>query len=250
MKICICSFKRHETINDKTIGLLLNYGFFPEDIDLFVANENEYELYKRVVPEGINIIIGKEGLKEIREFVFNYYDEGSCVLSIDDDIEIIKQYDKDTNKLFPISDLKSIIDRGFSECKKKGLKLWGLNPVQGNPFFMKNSKEITYDYKFIIGNFFGFINCKNMNQINVSNIDDYERSIRSYILYGGSVRLNHFACKTNFKTNEGGAQCDPDRESKISNDMKLLMKIYPNMLHLRQKKTGLNPMLKDTNVYS
>lgn len=244
MKIVICSFKRHDTIRQKTLSVLLNAGYQPEEIDLFVANQNEYNLYKSVVPEGINIIIGVEGLKEIREFVFNYYDEGTHILSIDDDIEIIRQYDKETNKLIPVKDLKSVVERGFSECIKNDLKLWGLYPVQGNPFFMKNSKEITYDYKFIIGNFFGCINCKDMNQLHVTNIDDYERSIRSYMIYGGSVRLNHFACKTNFKKNQGGAQCDSNRESKIKDDMNLLVEMYPNMIFLRQKKNGLNPILK------
>ena len=238
MKICIASFRRHETINDKTIGLLLNYGFLPEEIDLFVANTNEYELYKNVVPEGINIIIAVEGLKNVREFIFNYYDEGEYVLSIDDDIESI--VDKDFNE---VEDLKEIIDKGFHLCEKHSLKLWGLYP-SCNKYFMNITPEITTDYKFIIGNFYGFINCKNMNQLNVTNIDDYERSIRSYMIYGGSVRLNHYCCKTNFKKNEGGAQCDPDRESKISDDMNLLIKMYPNMIHLRKRKDRVNPILK------
>tara|TARA_R100000734_G_scaffold18923_1_gene17082 strand:+ start:45 stop:773 length:729 start_codon:yes stop_codon:yes gene_type:complete len=242
MKICIASFKRHETINDKTIGLLLNYGFLPEEIDLFVANKNEYELYKSVVPEGINIIIGKEGLKGVREFIFNYYDEGEYVLSIDDDIESI--VDKDFNE---VDNLKEIIDKGFYLCEKHSLKLWGLYPCR-NKYFMDITSEITTDYKFIIGNFFGFINCKNMNQLNVTNIDDYERSIRSYILYGGSVRLNHYVCITNFKKNEGGAQCDIDRESKILNDMNILTEIYPNMIHLRKRKDRINPILKHQKI--
>jgi hypothetical protein len=244
MKICIASYERHDTICNKSLKVLLNAGYEPNEIDLFVANEDEYQKYKSVVPEGINIIIAVKGLKQVREFIFNYYDEGEHILSMDDDIEIIRQLDKQTNKLVPVNNLKSIVECGFNECQKHGLKLWGLYPVQGNAFFMKNSKEITYDYKFIIGNFFGCINDKQMNSLNVTNIDDYERSIRSYQLFSGSVRFNHYACKTNFKKNKGGAQSDPDREEKICYDMYLLLKLYPNMLFLKKKKGGLNPVLK------
>ena len=245
MKICIASYERHDTICNKSLKVLLNAGYEPNEIDLFVANEDEYQKYKSVVPEGINIIIAVKGLKQVREFIFNHYDEGEHILSMDDDIEIIRQLDKQTNKLVPVNNLKSIVECGFNECQKHGLKLWGLYPVQGNAFFMKNSKEITYDYKFIIGNFFGCINDKQMNSLNVTNIDDFERSIRSYQLFSGSVRFNHYACKTNFKKNKGGAQSDPDRQSKIYDDMNLLLKLYPNMLFLKKKKDGLNPMLKD-----
>ena len=250
MKICIASYERHETICNKSLKVLLNAGYQPNEIDLFVANQEQYEKYKSVVPEDINIIIAVKGLKQVREFIFNYYDEGEHVLSLDDDIEIIRQLDKQTNKLVPVNNLKSIVERGFNECLKHSLKLWGLYPVQANAFFMNNSKEITYDYKFIIGNFFGFINCKKMNSLNVSNIDDYERSIKSYLLYGGSVRMNRYACKTNFKKNAGGAQCDPDRQSKIYDDMNLLLKLYPDLLHLRRRTNGINPLLKDQRKIS
>ena len=249
MKICIASYERHETICNKSLKVLLNAGYQPTEIDLFVANEEQYHKYKNVVPEGINIIIAVKGLKNVREFIFNYYDEGEHVLSLDDDIESVKYFDIEQDKIVEIVDFKNMVETGFNECQKKGLKLWGLYSVS-NKLFMKQFSEITYDYKFIIGNFFGFINCKKMNSLNVSNIDDYERSIKSYLLYSGSVRMNRYVCKTNFKKNAGGAQCDPDRQSKIYDDMNLLLKLYPDLLHLRRRKNGINPLLKDQRKIS
>tara|TARA_R100001440_G_scaffold34445_1_gene53445 strand:- start:74 stop:1327 length:1254 start_codon:yes stop_codon:yes gene_type:complete len=251
MKICIPSYERYETINDKSIGLLLNYGFFPEDIDLFVANKEQYDKYKSVVHKDINIIIAVKGLKQVREFIFDYYEQGEKLLCLDDDIEEIRELYYDSQKkpqLRSVENLKQIIDKGFDECEKNSLKLWGLYPVKGNPFWMSNSKEITTDYKFIIGNFFGCINCKDMNILNVSNIDDYERSIRSYKIYGGSVRLNHYSAKTNFKENSGGAQYDPNREIKIKIDYNILENTYPEYITFRNKKDGLNPILKKIKV--
>jgi len=253
MKICIPSYDRYNSINDKSLGLLLNYGFFPDEIDLFVADEEQYNKYKAVVPEGINIIIAVKGLKQVRDFIFNYYEQGEKLLCLDDDIEEIRElyYDSSNNpQLKSVDNLKEIIDKGFDECIKGSLKLWGLYPVKGNPFWMSNSNAISYDYKFIIGNFFGCINCSDMNKINVSNIDDYERSIRSYKIYGGSVRLNHYAALTNFKKNKGGAQYDPDRELKIKIDYSILKDNYPNLISFRTKKDGLNPILKEIKSFS
>ena len=251
MKICIPSYERYDTINDKSIGLLLNYGFRPDEIDLFVANQEQYDKYKSVVPEDINIIIAVKGLKEVREFIFDYYEQDEKLLCLDDDIEEIRELYCDSlnnPKLRTVDNLKEIVDKGFDECEKNSLKLWGLYPVQGNPFWMGNSNDITTDYKFIIGNFFGCINCSRMNEVNVSNIDDYERSIRSYKIYGGSVRLNHYSAKTNFKKNSGGAQSDPDRDIKIKIDYQILKNTYPNLITFRNKKDGLNPILKQTKI--
>jgi hypothetical protein len=246
VRICIASYQRSETINQKSLKVLMNGGYNATEIDLFVANQEEYEKYKSVVPEGINIIIAVKGLKQVREFIFNYYEQGEKILSLDDDIEMIRKLDEETDKLVPVENLKYLVQKGFEECEKHSLKLWGLYCVQGNPFFMKNAKKISYDYKFIIGNFFGFINDKEMNKLNVTNIDDFERSIRSYQLFGGSVRLNHYAAKTNFKKNSGGAQYDPNRQEKINQDMNILLNTYPDLLFLRKKKDGnMNPVLKD-----
>ena len=253
MKICIPSYDRYDSINDKSLGLLLYYGFFPDEIDLFVADEEQYNKYKAVVPEGINIIIAVKGLKQVRDFIFNYYEQGEKLLCLDDDIQAIQElYIRDDNKLRlrPVDNLKEIIDKGFDECIKNSLKLWGLCPTPNNPLNCNNLKEISYDYKFIIGNFFGCINCRDMNKINVSNADDYERSIRSYKIYGGSVRLNHYAALTKFKKNKGGAQDDPDRELKIQIDFSILKDNYPNLISFRTKKDGLNPVLKESKSFS
>jgi len=236
VRICIASYQRSETINQKSLKVLMNGGYNATEIDLFVANQEEYEKYKSVVPEGINIIIAVKGLTQVREFIFNYYEQGEKILSLDDDIEMIRKLDEDTGKLVPVENLKSLVQKGFDECEKHSLKLWGLYCVPGNALFMKNVKKISYDDQFIIGNFFGFINDKEMNKLNVCNLDDFERSIRSYQLFGGSVRLNHYAAKTNFKKNKGGCQTDPNRQEKINQDMILLLELYPQYVHLKKKK--------------
>jgi len=247
MKIVIPSYERYETIQQKSINLLLNAGYKPNDIYVFVANEDQYNKYKEKIDNDISIIIAIKGLKEVREFIFNYFDEGEKLLCLDDDIEAVRTlYKNEDNKsrLRPVENLKEIVDYAFHLCDQHSLKLWGLYPTPNNAFFMENQKEITYDYKFIIGNFFGCINCRDMNKLNVLDMDDYERSIRSYLLYGGSIRFNHIAPKTKFKKNTGGAQ-DDQRENRLAQSREILLKEYPDLLFMRQRKNDINPVLKD-----
>jgi len=247
MKIVIPSYERYETIQQKSIDLLLSYGFEKSNIYIFVANQEQLNKYREKIDKDISIIIAVKGLKEVREFIFNYFDEGEKLLCLDDDIEAVRElYKNDDNKsrLRPVNNLKEIVDKGFDLCEKHSLKLWGLYPTPNNAFFMENQKEITYDYKFIIGNFFGCINCKDMNKLSVPDIDDYERSIRSYLLYGGSVRFNHIAPKTKFKKNNGGCQ-DSERQNRIEKSKEILLNGYPDLLYLRKRKDDTNPILKD-----
>ena len=242
MIICIPSYNRYETIQQKSLNLLLNAGFKPQEINVFVADEEQLLKYKENIDKDISIIVAIKGLKEVREFIFNYYDEGEKLLCLDDDIEAVRELyftDDNKSKLRPVENLKEIVKLGFELCEKHSLKLWGLYPVPNNAFFMENQKEITCDYKFIIG--------KDMNKLSCPDLDDYERSIRSYLLYGGSVRFNHIAPKTNFKKNTGGAQAVElgDRENRLSKSRGILLNTYPDLLHLRKRKNDTNPMLKD-----
>ena len=243
MRIVIPSFKRHETINQKSIKTILDSGYPPSQIDLFVANEEQYLCYKNVVHKDINIIIGCLGLKNIRNFIFNYYDEGQKLLCLDDDIECLKILNKDTcslgsPQLETLIDFRKLVEDSFKLCEENKLRLWGTFTCF-NPLFMKNTAAITFDYKFIIGNFFGTINCKNMNKVNISDIDDYERSVRSFLFYGGSLRQNHVSAKTKFLKNAGGAQEDPLRQDTINDSIDTLQKLYPGLLYLKNKKSGI-----------
>ena len=128
MRIVIPSYEGYETIQQKSINLLLSYGYEPNDIYVFVANEDQYNKYKEKIDNDISIIIAIRGLKEVREFIFNYFDEGEYLLCLDDDIEAVRElYFTDDNKsrLRPVENLKEIVDKGFQLCEEHSLKLWG-----------------------------------------------------------------------------------------------------------------------------
>ena len=53
MKIAIPSYKRSEILIAKTIPLLKRYGIRDEEIDVFVANDDEYNIYETLLSKDI-----------------------------------------------------------------------------------------------------------------------------------------------------------------------------------------------------
>lgn len=241
-RIAIPSYNRVDELGAKTLKLLEYHGFEKDLIDIFVANQEEYDKYKEKYKD-YNIVIGEKGIREIREFVLlNYYEENQAIVFIDDDIEEIFKKDPNQHNKFLQGkvDLKKEIDLAFNECKERKLSLWGIYPLK-NPFFM--SDKITYDYKFIIGHFFGLVIKKDLCKLseNIGGKDDYERSILHYMKEGGMVRINNLCAKTKYLAPGG---IGPVRDQ--SENCELLMNKYPGLLSLRIKKTGApNPILRD-----
>jgi hypothetical protein len=58
--IAIPSYKRHKTIQEKTLKVLQDYQIEKSIIHIFVANQEEYELYE---PLGYKTIIAKLGIR-------------------------------------------------------------------------------------------------------------------------------------------------------------------------------------------
>tara|TARA_R110000744_G_scaffold92920_1_gene179656 strand:- start:574 stop:1371 length:798 start_codon:yes stop_codon:yes gene_type:complete len=245
-RIAVPSYQRYEGLGQKTLKTLERHGFPIAMIDIFVANQDEYNKYKPLYPE-YNIIIGEKGIRQIREFIFlKHYSEGDYVVSIDDDIELFKMknprsWEKSCFKNDEL-DLQKEIDLAFETCVKSGRHLWGIYPVD-NHFFMKN--DISYDYKFIIGHFFGCIVKKDLcsHTAEIGARDDYERSIKHYLADGGVVRLNYICAKTKYIA-EGGIGID----RKAEETLKLLVDTYPGLVSIKKKKDGPNPLLKDKRV--
>ena len=104
--VAIPSYKRHETLKKKTLKVLKEYKIPNNIIYVFVADEPEHELYNKTLDKDSynKLIIGKPGIKEIRNFMANYFDEGQKIVYMDDDIgkiwkcvNDIQPYDKTNN---------------------------------------------------------------------------------------------------------------------------------------------------------
>ena len=78
----------------------MEYKIPKQNIYVFVANQEEYDLYNTTLdPTTYNkLVIGKPGIKEIRNFMANYFDEGQKIVYMDDDIGKIWQCKNDLSR--------------------------------------------------------------------------------------------------------------------------------------------------------
>lgn len=232
--IAIPSYQRVDTLKNKTLQTLQLNNIDKEKIHIFVANEQEKNSYS-TLPQDLygKIVVGVPGLKNQRNFIFNYFPENTLIVSIDDDIKSIKRLVND--KLEIISNLDQLIQESFQECKRNGLHLWGVYPI-ANSFFMKAQKEKSLDTKFIIGHLFGIINSP--FRISCDLKQDYELSLYYSKLDGGVLRNNSVCCITTMGAKGGINKTVQERQDIYQKCIEFLLQEYPDRVRINTKRTG------------
>jgi hypothetical protein len=246
-QIAIPSYKRPETLRDKTLTVLHKYRIPASAITVFVANKKEEAEYKEILKPGTysKIVVGVVGMGAIRNFISNYYDIGTKIVNIDDDIKGFLEYDVHTpRKERPLRSLLAVMKRGFEECEKEGAHLWGVYPV-ANGFFMK--PKISTNLRYIIGSFWGCINPGTKEvKITLDDKEDYQRSILYYKADGAVIRLNMISPITSYYKEPGGMQEERTKE-RVEKSAKWLVKAYPEFatLHATKKSGFMEVKLRD-----
>ena len=231
--VAIPTYNRYKILRDNTLKLLKQYNFNNKElVYLFVANKEEEEKYKEVIDENDynKIIIGELGMKNIRNFICNYFDLDTNIFFMDDDLKDIMVGYKDNNLEF--TNFDQIIYNGFKECKQQNFNLFGFYPVY-NKYFMKN--KITYDLRYIIGSCYGLINKKIL--VNTDDKEDVERTLQYYVRDGGVIRYNYISFKTNYYTNKGGMQKERTIKT-IREGAEYIIQEYPELAEIVEKKNG------------
>jgi hypothetical protein len=224
--IVIPTYQRYKELNSKTLKLLKRYNIPSKKIFIFVADDNEKMEYEKYTsPDDYNeIVVGVLGIAAQRNFITQYFPDGLYIISMDDDIESIM------NLGLEIDDFNELIQCNYHLMDSHNCDTWGIYPVN-NIFFMKSQKEITYNFKFIIGCLFGFINNKNyVLSNNCECKEDYERSVLSYINRGAIMRCNHISVKTKFYAMGGLGK---NRDVANLKAVQYLIDTYP--LHFARK---------------
>lgn len=232
--IVIPSYKRHKTLNKKTLKLLRDNDVPKDLIFIFVADESEFELYNNEIGNQYKIIIGRHTLQGQRNFINNFFEIGQNIVSLDDDLEsFITGYrqNKETIKL-ENDTLMNIFKKGFIDLKEKKSYIYGFYPVP-NRFFMKD--KITYHNQYIIGSAYGYINRK--INVNTDDKEDVERSLQHFIRDGITLRYNHISFKTKYYTEKGGLQETRTLET-IKKGALYINELYPELTKIKIRKNG------------
>lgn len=253
--VAIPSYKRPETLKTKTLKVLQNYNIDPKRIYIFVADDEQKEIYMNTLPRNSynKLVVGVPGIKNIRNFMPKYFPEGQHIFYMDDDIYDIYEtinpysitspkYNKKQNQHIRLPSLHKLIKKAFSLSKKTGLTNWGVYPVL-NPFFMKPTSPNINEYVstklcYIIGFMTGVINNRKAEIRTIDDKEDYERSIKYYLKDNGLLRFNNITAKTKCYKEPGGMQVERTKK-RIHDSAVYLTKVYPELCTLNtSKKSG------------
>lgn len=233
--VAIPSYKRAITLQEKTLTTLRVNGVNPSVIDVFVADKEEYEVYRDVLnPDTYGrLIIGKPTLRGARNFIRGFYPENTCIWFLDDDVSGL--FRKKGSKVVPFTDGDRLSRFVFKLMFKYGTRLCGLYAVN-NGFFMKNT--VSVGLYFVVGNCYWCINGHDEFLMNtLDDKEDYERSIKYYLKYGKVLRLNNITTKTNYYTEPGGMQ-EYREASKMIKSGRYLIRKYPDLIMENKARKG------------
>lgn len=256
MIFVIPSLSRANTIINKSLKLLINnYEINENSIYIFIIQEElkEYEDIIKTLYPNINLIIGPLGLNNMRNFITSYFPENTKIVCMDDDIKdlLFLKINEDiqnikSSKRYKLISLdkelfNNFLTDAFDKLYNNNATLFGIYPVR-NGYFMKDLPEITYDLKFIVGAFWGYINKKDYcRKIFLEEKEDVERTLLSYTFDKCVIRYNHITLVTNYYKEKGGMQSrNTNRIEQSKESCKYLLDKFPNYTKLyTSKKTGV-----------
>jgi hypothetical protein len=222
-KIAIPTYKRSSCIH--TLDYLKKENVPINLITLFVADKDEFELYKEKYPE-YEIVIGVPGIANQRNFITQHYDEGTYVVSIDDDVK----------------DLISIKSLPFSvwilECleymKSKKVELLGISPTTNLLWMQQRKQEFKCGRYLCVGVFQIYV-VRKQYKLTVNYIEDYERSIL-YLKQDGAVARYDGVCLKTSYWSKGGCSASGRNVEIYCDQVNKLVNLYPDELQITMKK--------------
>jgi len=237
--IAIPSYKRAETLKEKTLATLSHYKINPALIHVFVANKEEYNTYKATLDPKTygHLHIAIPGMAAVRNYITRFFPKGKAIFNMDDDIRGFLEWSpKARRHERPLQDLKAVISTGFATLRKEGLRLFGFYPVS-NGFFMKDG--YTTDLRYIIGSVWGILNPGPVLTVTIDDKEDYLRSVMMYLLDGGVVRFSCIAPQSAYYKEEGGMQ-EERTMSRIDGSARAMVAAFPDLVTLNlSKKSGM-----------
>ena len=241
--VCIPSYKRAETCNEKTLKMLKNNKISASKIYVYVANDEEYKEYLKVLDKKLyhKLVVGIKGLVPQRQFIMEQWKEGQHIVFFDDDVQSI---DLSISKLFKGKTLDYFFKYAFKECVANKSSIWGVYPVY-NPFFREARDETSTCLNYIVGAFYGIINRPKLKSIQLSitkengQKEDVERTIKYFIEDGIVLRFNRVGFVTKYYGKSGGLGTFEDRLKPMLEASNKIKAAYPDYGTISTKKTGM-----------
>jgi hypothetical protein len=231
LRIAIPSYGRPRVIQNKTLRYLRLQDYDVDKILIFVASEEERHIYEREVPRHLygELVVGRLGLKEQREFISDYLEEDEIYISFDDDVSDLK--------LMPGYTLYDLIQDAKDVIGTRQSGLYGILPNSDTRRF---KDSVTTHLAHILG---AFYICRNHRNLKVTRTakEDYERSILYFLRYGHIFRSRRGGVETKYLAGNGGIPAE-NRRAREEQGIQYLTMTYPALC--RRKDKGNHPDLE------
>jgi len=238
--IAIPSYKRAETLRDKTLTVLDTYKIPVNRIHVFVANKAEYDTYKATLKPGSygHLHIAEPGMAAVRNYITRFFPVGKAIFNMDDDIRGFIEYSPTAKRNErPLRSLMGAITTGFDKARQSGFRLFGFYPV-ANGYFMKPGPPTT-DLRYIIGSVWGILNPGPVLTVTIDDKEDYLRSVIMYVLDGGVLRFGNIAPESAYYKEPGGMQ-EERTMNRIDASARAMVSAFPDLVKINlAKKSGM-----------
>lgn len=230
-RLVIASYHRPDLIQSKTLRYLWVQRYPTDKILIFVANENEKLVYETTVSPHLygEIIVGRLGLMEQRNFISEYLDEDEIYISMDDDIDNLKLMNGWT--------FYDIIQEAYDVFETGMAGLYGILPNDDARRFKDNAST---HLAHILGAFYIARNHRDL-KITTTYKEDYLRSILYWLRYGHVYRSRRGGVQTKYLRGGGGIS-EHGRREREEEGVRYLTETYPTLC--RRKDKGDHPDLE------
>jgi len=228
--IAIPSYKRYTKLKEKTLNMLHVEEYDPSMITIFVANEEEKALYeKELVPNTYKeIVVGRLGLANQRNFIYDYFPLCQRILMIDDDIGTLIWLNP--------RPMKEMVERMWKISEEEGATLWSIYPVSNKYFCVE---RVVVGQVFCVGCFHGIVNTRDYLPENMSASEDRWYTCRRIRADGKTLRYEG-CCPKSVYFAKGGLWDYRHTGTNQYDDTVRVTELFPDICKLKQhKKNGM-----------
>ena len=214
LPIAIPSYNRALVLLRRTLKFLHKNLYPSHLITIFVADSEQFKIYQDAIPKNLynEIVVGVKGLCEQRHFISSYYPQDTMIVQMDDDL---KGFVGDKS-------LIEVIEMGHQLMTEQNAGVFSIMP---NSDKRRLKDDYTTHLAHCIGSFFIVRNDKRLLPTG-TELEDYERSVLSFIHYKSVIRYRGAGVDTDYGKTPGGLQ-EEGRYERIQAGVKRMIDTYP-----------------------
>jgi len=236
-RVVIPTYERYLTIGNNTLRYLESIKYPREKILVFVANEEQQQLYTDWLEEHQygKIIVGELGLNNQRNFITKYLEQDEVFISFDDDVQKIK--------MLPGHTFYTML---YEACDKIREGIVGLAGCMPNSDGRRFKNNYTLHLSHILGAFYICKNDRAKQLVSIPGVcegkEDYFRTLQYFLAFGNILRFQYAGVQTIYRNPEGGIE-PTGRRDRDEIACQYLVTTYPNLCKRIRKKSGFPDIL-------